>query len=121
MRDNACQQRGLDGQIFGYCLNHPIAVGKFGQVVVEVAGGDQRGQRGVVECRRFGLAKGLKRADCKLVPHAFAGGNHVEQQRRNAGVGQVRGDAGAHGSGTQDGRAANQKRQSNCGKRRCGR
>ena len=45
MRKNASQQRGFDFEIFGDGFNDPIALGEFGQVVVEVAGSDEAGKR----------------------------------------------------------------------------
>ena len=46
MGQDAGQKRRFDVEIFGDGFDDPIALGEFGQVVVEVAGGDERGVRG---------------------------------------------------------------------------
>ena len=44
MRHDAREQRGLDFEIFGDGLDDPIAFGELGQIVVEVARSDERGE-----------------------------------------------------------------------------
>jgi hypothetical protein len=57
MGHNARQQGRLDGQILGHGLYHPVALGQLRQVVVEVAGRDERGQCWLIEGGRLGLPR----------------------------------------------------------------
>jgi len=44
MGDHPRQQSRLDGQVLGDSFDDPIALGEFGQVVLKVAGSNERGQ-----------------------------------------------------------------------------
>ena len=117
MRHDAGQERRFYLQVFGHGLDDPIASSEPGQVVLEVAGGDERGERRLVEGSRFGLGQGGERGFRQAVLIALAGWNEIEEERGDACVRQVRGDAGAHGTGAQDGGAADEKRRSDNRKR----
>ena len=60
MGNDAGQQGGFDGEIFGDGLDDPVALGEFGQIVVEVAGSDERGARGFIEGSGFGFGEGVE-------------------------------------------------------------
>ena len=98
------QQLALDFEVLDDGLDDPVAFGEPLQVVVEVADGDQLGEVRFKECRRLGLARGVKPGGGEFVARGSVGiGRHdVEQVRRNSGVGQVCGDAGTHGSRAKD-------------------
>ena len=66
--------------------------------LVEAAGRDQLPRIGREERIRLQRARALE-------PVARGIGRDIEQQRRNAGVGEVRGDLRAHRAGAQDGHA----------------
>ena len=122
MGHNARQQGRLDSQILGHGLYHPVALGQLRQVVVEVAGRDERGQRWLIEGGRLGSAEGFHCRQRQPVARAVSSRDHVEQQRWDAGVGQVGGNAGTHGSCPQHRGAANQERLSGkTGSGSCGR
>ena len=70
------------------------------KAVVEAAGRDQL--PGVGREERIGLERARA-----LQPLLGGVGRDVEQQRRNAGVGEVRGNLGAHGAGAEHGDRAN--------------
>ena len=57
MGKNASQQCRLDFKILGNGFNNPIALGKLGQVVVEVAGSNEMGKRRFKKSGRFGLGE----------------------------------------------------------------
>ncbi len=61
MGQNAGEQRGFDFEILGDGFNDPVAVGELGQIVVEVAGGDERGLRRLIEGRGLGFGES---SDC---------------------------------------------------------
>ena len=87
---------------------------KLRQIVVEVSGRNAaRADAGVVERSRLCLQQ---RGDAPLAMRvrgfasAFAGRNNIEQQDGDAGIGQMRGDARAHGSGSENSGAAQKRR-----------
>ena len=55
MGKDAGEQRGFDFEIFGDGFNDPVAAGEFGQIVVEVAGSDERGEGWLKEGGGFGF------------------------------------------------------------------
>ena len=119
---HARQQGRLDVQILRHGFDHPVALGQPGQVVLKVAGGEEGGERRLIEGGRPGFGEGLDGAFGKAAAVAFAGRDKVEQKGGNAGVGQVGGDAAAHGSRAQHGGAAHQQRLGGKGgSGRCGR
>ncbi len=57
MRKHAGEQRGFDFEIFGDGFDDPVAVGELGQIVVEVAGSDERGEGGLKEGGGLGFCE----------------------------------------------------------------
>ena len=60
MRQNACEQRGFDFEIFGHGFDHPVTLCNPGQVVVEGAGRDEAAKRCLEECGGFGFRQCVK-------------------------------------------------------------
>jgi hypothetical protein len=110
VRQNACEQRGLDFEILGDGFDHPITLGNPGQVVVEGAGHDQTAKRCLKECGRLRFRKRFKSGDGGRALRGLILWRKVKQERRDSGVGQMRGDARAHGSCAQHRGAAHQQR-----------
>ena len=117
MRHDPLQQRSLDGQILGNGLDHPIALSEPGQVLIKIAGRDERGQGSIIEGGWPGFGQGIERRECQLVLYGFARGNHVEENCGNAGVGQVSGDPRAHCSCAEYRGAADKERKADSGNR----
>ena len=111
MRHNAVQQRRLDLEILRDRLNHPVALLQLRQIVFEVARRDQRRQRRLIKRRRLCLRQRAKRrlapADSRAPSPA---GTISSSNDGNARIGQVRGDARAHGSRAQHRGTTNQQR-----------
>ncbi len=117
MRQDFLQQAALDGQIFGDGFDDPVGLGAPGEVVLEIADGDARGRGGREEGGGARLQGGFEAGANDAVADArvgerkaaglFLGGelgrDDVQQPAGDAGVGQMSGDAGAHGSGAEDG------------------
>ncbi len=103
------EEGALDVEVFGDDLDDPVAVGDEAQVVVEVADSEEAGGVGGVEGGGFGLLEGFEGGEddlVALVPGGVGGGSgrdDVEQDDGEAGVGDVGGDARAHGAGAEDG------------------
>ena len=113
MGQDASQQRGFDFEVFGDGFNDPVALGEFGQVVVEVAGSDEGGERRLEEGGGLGFGERIEGGAGQLAARRFrALGARSSKSDRDAGVGQMRGDAGAHGSGAENGGAADEQRLS---------
>ena len=98
------QQRPLDLQILDDRLDHPVALADPLQVVVEIADGDQLGQRGLEERRGPGLDRCLQPLRRNSIPGRTVRirDHPIQQKRRDAGIGQMRGNARAHGSSAQN-------------------
>ncbi len=110
VRHHALQQRALDFEILGDRFNHPVALRQFGQVVFKVARREERGQSRLVKRCRLRFAQRVNRRHGQFVSRLRAVlGHHVEQQRRNSGIGQVSGDARAHRARAKHRGAADQK------------
>ena len=105
MREDAGEQRGFDFEIFGDSFNDPVAPGEFGQVVVEVAGSDERGERGLKEGGGLGFGESVE-GRAAAAPRCLW--REIEEEHGDSGVGEMRGDAGAHGSCAEDGGAADE-------------
>ena len=95
----------LDLQVFDDGLDDPVNLGELLQIVFKVADGDQARQRRLEEGGGLRLHRGFQPGGGDAVARRTVGigWNDVEQIGRNTGVGQVRGDAGAHGARAQDG------------------
>ena len=111
------QQAALDFEIFGDGFDDPIGLGAPGEIVVEIADGDAGGGGGREEGGGARLEGGFEAgandaiADARVGEREAAGlflgselgRDDVEQPAGDAGVGQMSGDAGAHGAGAEDG------------------
>ena len=99
------QQRALDVEILDDGFDDPVDVGEFLEVVFEVADGDQAGERRVEESGGLGFLRSFESGSGDFVARGTVGvgRNDVEQIAGNAGIGEMRGDAGAHGSGAENG------------------
>jgi hypothetical protein len=103
MRLDAVEQRPLGLDLLDDGLDDPVARRERCHVRVEPAHGDE--PRGVGREERVGLeALGAFQAG------GGRGAVEVEQQHRDAGVGQVGGNLCAHGAGTEDRGASNRRR-----------
>ena len=89
-------KRSLDLQILGNGFDNPVAIRDFVEVVIEAAGGDQRG-RGVDEERAGALLDG------GLDPLLRDFPGQIKQNGGDSRVREVGGDSRAHGAGAEDG------------------
>ena len=105
MASTLLQQAALDVQIFDDGLDDPVDFGELRQIVFEVADGDQPRQRRLKEGGGLRLDRGFQSGGGNAVARGAVGvgRNDIEQVGRNTGIGQVRGDAGAHGARSQNG------------------
>ncbi len=110
MRQDAREQRRLDFEIFGDSFDDPVALRELGQIVVEVAGSDEPDERRLKECCRLGFCESVEGSLRERTPGASRLWRKVEQERGDSSVGQMRGDAGAHGSRAEHSGAANEQR-----------
>ncbi len=99
------QQRALDLQIFDNGFDDPIDFGELLQIVFEVSDRDQPCQRRLEESSRLGLHRGFQARSRNTIAGRTVSirRNDVQQVGRNTGVGQVRGDASAHGARAENG------------------
>jgi len=105
--DDAVEECGLDLKILGDGLDDPVARGHAGQIIVKGAGRDEGGAGLFKEGCRLGFGEGVETSLGQgWLARILCG--QVKQQGGNAGVGKVSGDARAHGSGAEDGNAADQ-------------
>ena len=111
------QQAALNVEIFGDGFDDPIGLGAPREIVFEIADGDAAAVAGVKNaagrafCAASKPARTMRlrtRGSVSVNPRAFSSGvssegSHVEQPTVHAGIGEVRGDSGAHGSGAEYG------------------
>ena len=103
------QQGAFEVEIFDDGFDDPVDFGEFFQIIVEVADGDEAGERRIHEGGGLGFFCGIESGGGDFVAYRWRRGgwdicgNDIEQIARDAGVGEVRGDARAHGSGAEDG------------------
>ena len=109
MLQDALQQGSLDIEILGNDLDNPIATADQGQIIVEVAERDQaRGIRSVKSCW-LRLFQAVHCPEDELISGCWrcissgSGRHDIEEDDWNSSVGDVGSDAGAHGSGAEDG------------------
>ncbi len=88
------EQRLLHRQALDHHLDDPVDLGQPPEILVEAAGADQVGRRAVHQRRRLALEQILLAALGRLA-------RQVQQQHRQAGIGHLRGNAGAHVAGAQ--------------------
>ena len=98
------QEGALQVEVFDDGLDDPVDVGEFLQVVFEIADGDESGERRFHEGGGLGFLGGVESGGGDFVAGGAigVGRDDIEQVAGNAGVGEMRGDAGAHGSGAED-------------------
>ncbi len=108
MRRHFLVERLLPVHAFGDRLDHQIAFREQRQVLVVIRGNDAIGAVLRRERRGLELLQIFDRLQHDAVRITFLAGE-VEQQRRNTGIGEMRGDLRAHDAGAQDGGFANQK------------
>ena len=115
LRD-AREQRALDLEIFGDDFDNPVRVGAKFQVVFEVAGNDAILEAAREKCGRPGLHGCAKACADNTVTNFRAREGQpalllfgrkvrrrdVQERARHPGIGDVRGDARAHGARAQD-------------------
>jgi hypothetical protein len=95
-------ERLLDRDVFQHRLDDPIGLGQAAQIVLDIAGLDQPGVARVHQGRGIAFQQLFDRALGDGVAVDGALGHDVEQQHRHAGIGDMRGDAGAHDAGADD-------------------
>ena len=97
------QQRSLEFEIFDHRFDNPIHFSKLLQIILEVADGNEAGERSIHEGGWFGFLGSLKSGGGDFVSCRRPGvgrntcRNNIEQKAGNSGIGEVCGDAGAHG------------------------
>jgi hypothetical protein len=101
-RGNFSEQLALDLQIFRHRFDNPIAVLDAAQVILEISGTHQRRGGRREKGHRLLLGSALDAGERRLVAVGLAGADHIQQQRRNSCVGEVGGDARAHGPRAQN-------------------
>ena len=83
MRQDAGEQRGLDGEILGDGFDDPVALGELGQIVVEVAGSDEAASEGSKKAAGLDLARASRAATSERAARALPRlWRKVEQERR---------------------------------------
>ena len=95
----------LDLQVFDHRFDDPVDLGQLLQIILKIPDGHQAGQRGLEERRRLRLHRRFQSSGRDAVARRTIGvrGNDIEQVRGNTSIGQVRGDASAHGARAQYG------------------
>jgi len=98
------EQAALDVEVLDNSFDDPVDVGEFLEIVFKIADGDELCQRGLEEGGRLGFSGRVEAGGRNLVAGGAigVGWNDIEEIAGNAGIGEVRGDAGAHGSGAED-------------------
>ena len=98
------QQRALDVEVLDDGFDDPVDVGQFLQVVVEIADGDEARERWFEERGGLRFLGGVESGGGDFVARRAVGvgRDDIEQVAGNSGIGEMRGDAGAHGSGAED-------------------
>jgi len=103
------EKRALQVEIFDDGFDDPVDFGELFQIIFKVADRDQAGERRVHESGGLRFFCGFETGGGDFISCKCAGagwdiaGNDIEQVARDAGVGEVGGDAGTHGSGAEDG------------------
>src|SRR5206468_3507698 len=90
----------FDFEIFGDDFDDPVGVGDAREIVFEIADGNFGGERGGEESGRLGFFGAVEAGEHDFVA---VGGrsvfwNDIEQQAGEARVGEMRGNASAHGA-----------------------
>ncbi len=97
------EQRPFDLEILCDRFDNPVAIGDAAEVVLEVAGSDQRDFGIDEKPARALLGSVLDALQRRRIPIRSIRDDDVQQNRRNACIGKVRGDSCAHGTGSEDG------------------
>ena len=99
---HALEQRALDVELLDDRFHDPVDLGDSLQIAVEAANGDQR--------RSIGREKRVRlQGACALEAVARDLRGEIEQQRRHARVGEMRGDLRAHRPRAEDGDRPNRR------------
>ena len=106
VRGDALEQRALDVELLDDRFENPVALAQLLDVVFEIADRHATRARGRKECGRLRLRRALETraregvavlARGRVALHLGAGGwNDVEQQCRDSGVGEMRGERTPH-------------------------
>jgi hypothetical protein len=102
----------LDGEVFGDSFDDPVTVFQTGEVIFKIARDYEARICGVVKRCGFGLEQGGDGAGGDAASGfriGIVGRDDVEQEHGHSGVGQMRSDARAHGSGSENGGAAQER------------
>ena len=114
---DAIEELALDFEIFGDGFDDPVGFGAPGEIVFEIADGDARGGGGREKRGGARLEGGVQAGADDAIAHAGIGereaaglfvgrelgGHDIQQPAGHSGIGQMRGDARAHGAGAEDG------------------
>ena len=100
-------EAAFDFEILGDGFDDPVAIGDFIEVVFEVAGGDELGVFVDEESAGAEFDDAFDSLQRGGVAIGLVGKNDIEEDGRNAGVGEVGGNPGAHGAGSEDGNFLN--------------
>ena len=102
------EQTPFDFQILDDGFNNPIHFGEFLEVVFEVAHGHEPRQRRLHKRGGLGFPRGIESGGGDLITRGRVRvrRNNIQQITRYTGIGKMRGDAGAHGSGAKNGNFA---------------
>ena len=96
-------ERLFDVQAFDHGFDDPIAVGDVGEVVLEIAGRHELGRARRHERSGFRFQHLLDGAGGERIAVGRALRDDVEQPNRHPGIGELRGDTGAHDAGADHG------------------
>src|SRR5579859_366957 len=107
-RGDAREEIAFDFEIFGDDFDDPIGFGDAREVVFEIADGNFFGERGSEEGGGAGFFCGVEAGAGDFVAVGGrsagmeAGWNDIEEDAGEAGVGEMSGDARAHGAGAEN-------------------
>src|SRR4029077_11742410 len=102
------KELALDFETFGDDFDNPIGFGDAGEIVFEIADGDFFGESRGEKRGGAGFFGGFETSADDFVAIGERGAglevgrDDVEEDARKTGIGEMRGDASAHGAGTED-------------------
>ena len=113
-------KRALDVEILDHGFDDPVAFGELFKIVLEVPNGHEPRQGRLHEGGGLGFLGSIESGGGDLVPRwgVGVGRNDIEEITGNTGVGKMCGDAGAHGSGAEDGNFINALHHEASGRKR---
>jgi len=92
-------------QVFDDGFDDPVAIGELVEIVLEISGLDESGLFIDEESSRLLLQRGLEAL--LRGRGAMGASGDIQEKRRNARIGEMRGDARAHGARAEDGDTTN--------------